>query len=47
MKSTLGISRARATVGVKGIQKIIARAIKKGMYYAGSVDEAKEWLVNQ
>jgi len=29
VKSTWGISKAKATVGVKGIQKIIAKAIKK------------------
>jgi hypothetical protein len=47
VKSTDGISRAKATVGVQGIQKIIANAIKKDMHFAASVDDAKEWLVNQ
>ena len=47
VKSTEGISKAKATVGVQGIQKIIANAIKKDMHFAASVDDAKEWLVNQ
>ncbi|MBN1411830.1 MAG: hypothetical protein JW969_13360 [Spirochaetales bacterium] len=44
---TNGISKARATVGIKGIQMIIARAIKRDIHFAKSIDDAKDWLVTQ
>jgi hypothetical protein len=47
VKSTEGISKAKATVGVQGIQKVIANVIKKDLYFAASVDDAKEWIVKQ
>ncbi len=46
-KNTAGISRARAIVGIKGVQMVIARAIKKDVYFAASVAAAKDWLVAQ
>jgi hypothetical protein len=43
--------KASAVVGVSGIQKVILTAIKaltnREFYLTSTVDEAKEWLVNQ
>ncbi len=36
-----------ALVGVFGIKKIIAAAIRPDVHFARSVDEAKDWLVNR
>ncbi|MBN2532945.1 MAG: hypothetical protein JXB88_08640 [Spirochaetales bacterium] len=47
VRNTMGISKARAIVGIMGIQKLIARAIKKDVYFAGSIEEAKDWLVTR
>ena len=43
---TEGYTRGRAVVGVTGVKRILARMIKREMYYARSVSDAKEWLVN-
>ncbi len=36
-----------SVVGMSGIQRIIANAIKRNMFFAGTIEEAKEWLINQ
>ena len=47
VERTGGIARATAVVGVTGLKQVIAKAIKKDIYFAASVEEAKEWLLNQ
>lgn len=42
-----GISKGAATVGVTGFRKAIAVLLRGDMYYADSVEEAKEWLAEQ
>ncbi len=41
-----GLSTGSATVGVVGIKRLIARAIKPDMYWANDVDDAVNWLTN-
>lgn len=36
-----------ATVGITGVKKIMANAIKRGIYFADTIEDAKEWLVKQ
>ncbi|MBI9046775.1 MAG: hypothetical protein JEZ06_19960 [Anaerolineaceae bacterium] len=42
-----GIITITTIVGISGIQKIIAQAISKDVHYSKTVDEAKDWLVQQ
>jgi hypothetical protein len=42
---TKGITKVRATVGLTGIKRIIAKAIKRDLYFASSDEDAKEWIV--
>ena len=46
-EKTKGISKASAVVGVTGVKKIIANAIRKDLYLARSIEDAKEWLIKQ
>jgi hypothetical protein len=46
-EQTKGISRKAAAVGVTGFKKTIAVLIRKDLYWADSLEEAKEWLVEQ
>ena len=39
--------KAEALIGVSGIKKIIAQGVKKDIYFAKSLDDAKNWLVRQ
>ena len=39
--------KAEAIVGVSGLKKMIAQGLNKNMYFAKSLDDAKEWLVQQ
>jgi hypothetical protein len=41
------ISTYAAIVGVTGVKKVIAQAIKPDFHYASSVEDAKAWLVRQ
>lgn len=36
-----------ALVGVSGMKRTIANLIERGMHFASSVDDAKEWLSKQ
>jgi hypothetical protein len=36
-----------AVIGITVPQKIIGEGIKKGIYYAKDIEDAKEWLVSQ
>lgn len=46
-KAAEGISKGTATFGLEGIQRIIAQAVKRGIYFAGSMEAALEWLAKQ
>ena len=40
-----GCTIRTACFGLKGLQRFIANAVKKDIYHAKSIDEAKNWLV--
>ena len=42
-----GISKGAATIGVTGFKKAIAVLLRSDLYYADSLEEAQEWLVEQ
>jgi hypothetical protein len=42
-----GITMVLALVGVSGIRRVIAQAIKRDMYFAKSLEDAKAWLAKQ
>ena len=44
---TQGISKAAAAVGITGFKKAIAVLIRRDLYWANSIEEAKEWLAEQ
>ena len=44
---TAGISKAAATIGLTGFKKAIAALLKQDLYWSNSLEEAKEWLVEQ
>jgi hypothetical protein len=46
-EQTQGISKGAAAVGVTGFKKAVAVLIKRNLYYADSLEEAKEWLAEQ
>ena len=39
--------KAQAVVGVSGMKRIIAQGMNRKMYFAKSLEDAKEWLVKQ
>ena len=47
LEKTLGWGRPSAIVGITGLQKSVAQLFSKGVYYANSIEEAKEWLVKE
>ena len=36
-----------ALVGVTGIKRVLANVIKKDIYFAKNIDDAKNWLLNE
>ena len=42
-----GYSLISACFGITGIQRIIANAVKRDMYFARDIEDAKNWLVKQ
>lgn len=42
---TGGISRKAAAVGITGFKRAIAVLLRRDLYYAVSLEEAKDWLV--
>jgi hypothetical protein len=42
-----GIKGKAALVGVTGVKRILVQAIKKDVFFANSIEEAKEWLVKE
>lgn len=42
---TQGRSRKAAAVGITGFKRAIAVLLRKDLYYAKSLEEAKDWLV--
>ncbi len=44
---TKGISKKAAAIGMTGFKKAIAVFIRKDLYWADSLEEAKEWLTEQ
>ena len=47
IEKTPGWGRPSAIVGITGLQKAVAQLFSKGVYYASSIEEAKEWLVRE
>lgn len=47
LEKTPGWGRPSAIVGITGLQKAVAGLFSKGVYYANSMEEAKEWLVKE
>lgn len=39
-----GYTVKTACFGITGIQRIIANAVKRDMYFAPNIDDAKDWL---
>jgi hypothetical protein len=39
--------RGNAVVGLTGLQKAVAQLFSRGVYYANTIEEAKEWLVRE
>ena len=39
--------KGEALIGVTGIKRIIAQGVKKDIYFAKSLDDAKNWLVQR
>jgi PDZ domain-containing secreted protein len=46
-EQTKGISKGTAAIGVTGFKKALAVLIKRDMYYANSLEEAKDWLAER
>ena len=46
-EQTAGISKAAATIGVTGFKKAIAVLMRRDLYWADSLEEAKDWLADQ
>lgn len=46
-EQTRGVSKGAAAIGVTGFKKALATLIKRDLYYADSLEEAKEWLAEQ
>jgi hypothetical protein len=46
-EQTEGISKRAAAIGITGFKKAIAVLIRKDLYWADSLEEAKEWLAEQ
>jgi hypothetical protein len=46
-EQTRGISKGAASIGVAGFKKVLASLIKRDMYLASSLEEAKDWLAEQ
>jgi hypothetical protein len=46
-EQTRGISKGAASIGTMGFKKALAALIKRELYYADSLEEAKEWLAEQ
>ncbi len=42
-----GIATQAALVGVSGWQKVIAQLIRRDVYFAQGIEDAKDWLVEQ
>jgi hypothetical protein len=47
LEKTPGWGRPSAIVGITGLQKAVAHLFSSGVYYANSIEEAKEWLVKE
>lgn len=41
------VAKHAAVVGVTGLKRIIAQAVRKDFHFATSIEEGKEWLVRQ
>jgi hypothetical protein len=42
-----GLSYGSAVIGLTGVKKILAKAIKPDMYWANDLEDAKNWLANR
>ncbi len=43
-KAAEGISKGTATFGLEGIQKVIAKSVKRDVYFAKTMEEALAWI---
>lgn len=46
-EQTEGTSSSAAAVGITGFKKAIAVLIRRDLYWADSLEEAKDWLAEQ
>ena len=46
-EASAGISKGAAAVGLTGFKKAIAVLIRRDLYWASSMEDAKEWLAEQ
>ncbi|MBE2234847.1 MAG: hypothetical protein IAE85_15235 [Anaerolinea sp.] len=42
-----GITTVDAVIGIGRLQRPIAQAVRRDLHFAGSLEDAKEWLVRQ
>jgi hypothetical protein len=42
-----GITKHAACIGVTGLKRAIAKVVKPDMFYANSLEDAKDWLITQ
>jgi hypothetical protein len=47
VEKTPGWGRPSALVGLTGLQKAVAQLFGRGVHYANTIEEAKEWLVKE
>jgi hypothetical protein len=47
IEKTPGWGRPSAVVGLTGLQKAVAQLFGRGVFYAKTIEEAKEWLVKE
>lgn len=46
-EQTRGISKAAAAAGATSVQRVMMRLARKDLFFANSLEEAKEWLVER
>ena len=42
-----GITLVISLVGISGLKRIVAQAVKRDMHFAKSLDDAKDWLASK
>jgi hypothetical protein len=47
IEHTAKISKGAAAIGITGFKKALATLLKRDLYWANSLEDAKEWLAEQ